>query len=503
MKFSIEITPWVNEVKSYIKGERELNDVKKVIKSVDLSKISYADKVELSSLVDPRNEISEEVFKRQLDLYFSLLDSKKKTILPIFSEYVDYVCMQDAGSLSDKSFENLVSKLSKTKKENITEQMQNFIDRLPNCYKEDIDKMSNSRLNTLISILNNMGIGYADFPEECKGFVTELFKRCSVKTEIADKNKNSMQNLFRESPKKYYEAFNKSFAGADYYARWIDKPANKLHFKQMVDYARFQDAILERFKSSSALNTREFKRIAVAEKLPNIAWLVDDDGDIDYSKGVYLREERDYKNYAKKMSNIFVQMIQSETALVADKIQSREIKESDWTKFASTRQMNMRARRTDFYSNEKRALRNYSDFLVGLVHLDKLSGLSKEEIFRPVSEKVFGASEVKTQQTGVSKNNETPKPQKLQTKQELASEYMQMLQKEQAGSELRDEYLDEIDEATIASLYRKMNMNACDEYDIPDLQALCRKLKSEGKKCYDIENVIFDIEFRIAEQERD
>ena len=87
MKFKQQFVPWIDEIENYLtESGKNKSELKKVLKGSDLSAISYADQAKLTSLFNPNCEITEELFKRQLDLYFSLIEDKKSPItVPILS----------------------------------------------------------------------------------------------------------------------------------------------------------------------------------------------------------------------------------------------------------------------------------------------------------------------------------------------------------------------------------------------------------------------------------
>ena len=116
MKFRTDSAEWIGEVKSYLTdSSRKIGEIKKVLRAVDFEKLSYADKVRLSKLFDPTAEISDELFKRQLDLYFSLLESKSSPIsIPVFSEYIEWVYSQEPSKIPDKMFEMMSLRLAKS-----------------------------------------------------------------------------------------------------------------------------------------------------------------------------------------------------------------------------------------------------------------------------------------------------------------------------------------------------------------------------------------------------
>ena len=93
MRFKADSAEWIGEVKGYLTGSSmKIGEIKKILRGVDFEKLSYADKVKLSKMFDPASEITDELFKKQLDLYFSLLESKSSPMqIPVFSDYIEWV----------------------------------------------------------------------------------------------------------------------------------------------------------------------------------------------------------------------------------------------------------------------------------------------------------------------------------------------------------------------------------------------------------------------------
>ena len=377
MRFQTSPSDWIVEVESYLTDStKKLGEIKKCLKSVDFSKISYEDKFRLSKLFDPTAEITGEAFKRQLDLYFSLLESKSPMTIPVFAEYVEWIYAQNPKQISDKMFDMMTSRLAKSSATTIPESVSSFMTNLVQEYSRDIDKMSNARLGTLVSVLKDLGNGYTELPEECKDFVKKMFIACAVKTEIADRNKKEIRGLFRDDPRTYYNWFNKAFAGFDGFETWIDEPAKKLNLKNMINYANMQDMVVE--SDRRGLNFSKFQSHA---RTLGLIRLPEYNPNSSYFKSHYLQEPREYKDYAKKLANIFVQMVQSEVVDVARKAQDGMLTNADMFALAPTHRM---GRKINGIRNCKTPVHlgtSYANYLIDLVHLDDLTGQHARDIF--------------------------------------------------------------------------------------------------------------------------
>lgn len=471
MKFKTEIVPWINEIKSYIKGDsNKIGQLKKILREVDFEKLDYATKARLTNLFDPRCEITEEVFKRELNLYFSLLEDKKPINIPIFSEFIEWVYAQDVSTMSDSVFEIISSRLLKTTAENLPKSIDSFTSKLPAEYTRSIDRLSNERISTLISILNDMKLDYKDLPEECQGFIKNMFKACAVKTEISDKNKTSIRGLFKEDSRTYYSLFNKAFAGVSAYDSWIDEPAKKITYDRMIDYANFQEKVLENKRYGLSYPT--FESCAKQLRLPLFP-----DLESDYNHKFYLSKPREYKDYAKKMGDLFVEMVQDEVVKFGENIQDNKILNGKFYQFAPTNKMkanidrNISGRR---YSSKEEMLRAYSDFLVGLVHLDELTGQSSRDIFKPNMPKIEPETKKKT---------------------ETADKQLRIDDFDRYSNGRT--YLHELD------LDERIMNRCCAPDDLSLLYEMREEAIRNGSSTYDIEQAIFDLECRIDEEERD
>ncbi len=378
MRFQTNSSEWIGEVKSYLTDStKKLGEIKRCLKSVDFSKISYEDMFRLSKLFDPTAEITGEAFKRQLDLYFALLESKSMPMqIPVFSEYIEWVYSQDPKQIPDKMFDLMALRLAKSTATQIPATVSAFMLNLIEEYNRDIDKMSNARLGTLISILKEMGNDYDDLPEECKGFIKKMFRACAVKTEIADRNKKEFRGLFRDDPRTYYNWFNKAFAGFGNYETWIDEPAKKLTFKNMVNYANMQDAVVENDRRN--LNFSRFQAHARTLGLPR---LPEYDSESTYFSSNYLAEPREYKDYAKRLANLFVQMLRSEVLGVAQKAHNGLLTNADMFVLAPTHKMGRKINVIRNCKTPEELGLSYAEYLIGVVHLDELAGEHSRDIF--------------------------------------------------------------------------------------------------------------------------
>ena len=377
MKFRTDSAEWIGEVKSYLTdSSRKIGEIKKVLRAVDFEKLSYADKVRLSKLFDPTAEISDELFKRQLDLYFSLLESKSSPIsIPVFSEYIEWVYSQEPSKIPDKMFEMMSLRLAKSKAETLPVQVSSFMTRLAKEYGREIDDLSNTRLMTLVSVLKEMGLDYESLPTECQEFIKKMYVACSVKTEIADKNKKEIRGLFRDDPREYYSLFNKAFARLSPYDIWIDEPAKKLTLKNMINYANFQESVIR--SSGNRLSFMKFQECASSLDLPRFPEF---DPMSSYFRSFYLKEPREYKSYAKKMSEMFAEMVKFEVLEVAKKAKSRTLTDETMAKFATTHRMARRIARIGSSTTPESLGMAYADVLIDFVHLDEFTGQSKRDI---------------------------------------------------------------------------------------------------------------------------
>lgn len=378
MKFKADSAEWIGEVKSYLTGSSmKIGEIKKILKGVDFENLAYPDRVKLSKMFDPSNEITDELFKKQLDLYFSLLESKSSPMqIPVFSDYIEWIYSQDTSKIPDKMFELMTSRLAKSKAQEIPEPVSSFMTRLVKEFDRKLDNLSNARLSTLVSVLKDIGADYENLPEECKGFVQRMFIACSVKAEIADRNKREMRGMFRDDPRGYYNIFNKAFARFEQYETWIDEPAKKLTIDNMINYANFQDIVVRNCRDR--LYFSRFQECARELGLPRFPEYDSSDSRF---KMFYLREPREYKDYAKKMSGLFEGMVRSEAINAAKQAKNHKLSEQEMFKFATTDKMIRKFTRVHNATTPMEVGINYADLLIDFVHLDELTGQSKRDIF--------------------------------------------------------------------------------------------------------------------------
>lgn len=374
----------------------------------------------------------------------------------------------------DKLLSVLTREFLKTKPEEWTDELKLFIDLIPELFNQNTDKMSNLRIKSFVKILDKMDIEYKEMPAACKDFIRNMFLRCAVKTEISDKNKTEFQGIFKNDPKKYYDAFNKAFAGLEGKDSWVDRPTNKLTFEQMVNYAEFQDAVLGYKNSIKKLDIKSFCLIAKTLKLPKLPPY----DPVVLDARIYLKDNRDYKIISKRMAKHFAGFIMSEADRFAEKFECGEIKQDDIFELAPTSQMTRMVKTIDLYSDGERAKKNYAYFLMGLVHLDKLMEKSKAEIY-----------------SGESKTTEVKMNYKLGTKQDKTK--TSVITKKSSSK-------DEVYELSI-KLKNKIFNQSCSADDLDDLLELEENLRkgdvknAAGINLLDVENAIFDLEQKIKE----
>lgn len=477
MKFKTELVPWISEIKSYLTGNsNKVGELKKILKNVDFSKLDYSTKAKLTNMFDPRCEITEEVFKRELNLYFNLLESKKPMSIPIFSEYIEWVYSQDISKMPDNVFEIISSRLLKTSAEVIPEPINDFMTKLPSEYAKSIDNISNARLSTLINILHNTKNKYADMPVQCQFFIKNMFKACAVKTEISDKNKTDFRRLFREDPRAFYSLFNKAFAGFSAYETWIDEPAKKMTYDHMVDYANYQEFVIK--NAGYGLNYSTFESCARNLGLSRFPESRDSLSGDKY----YLKEPREYKDYAKRLGELFVEMVQEEIETLGSEIKDNKMQISKIYEFTPTNKMKKEVENVfnKKYSTMQDLLRVYSNFLVDLVHLDELTGQSKRDIF------THKDIETKAQETEAIKQSVKTAPSDEEISVENDEDY--------------EEFIDKLEEGYQISLAERIMNCCCVREDLPLLYERYNELLENGERDLGLERAIFELESMIAEE---
>lgn len=388
MKLKLTNADWIGELDSYLKDSNiKFSKIKDVLKKADIENLSYADKYKIMSMFDPKAEITTDAFKRQLELHFSLLDSKTNPIvIPVFSEYIELIYSQDMSKIPDDMFEMMIAGLKKFKEERIPDDdsayiygfMEKFMQNLLPEFEKNIDEMTNKRLSALVSffsISKKLTGKYIEKSPEIQKFIENMFIACAVKTEVSEKNTSRFRPMFRARQRDFYSMLNKAFAGYGLYETWIDMPAKRLNTAKLIDYANFQTRVLDACQTSFGFSI--FQKIAGGmnlSKLPEYS-------EKNPNKKAYLREPRDYKDYAKKLSKVFEEMIQKEVISLIRKIKNSEITEKDISKFAVTEQMKRDV--LEFIGTQ--SLTDlailYTEYLIERIHLDELTGQSKQEIF--------------------------------------------------------------------------------------------------------------------------
>ena len=472
MRFNLNSSEWIGELKSYLTdSSKKTSEIKKVLRAVDFSKISYEDKYRLSKLFDPTAEITGEAFKRQLDLYFSLLESKSSPMtIPVFSEYIEWVYSQDPSKIPDKMFDLMISRLARSSATTLPESVSAFTTNLTQEFNREIDKMSNMRLGTLVSILKDLDIDYKDQPKEVQEFIKRIFIACAIKTEVADKNKREIRGMFGDEPRVYYDSFNKAFAGYDSpYESWIDEPAKKLSTKNLLNYANFQERILKLPRRD--LYFGMFQRIAREMKLPR---LYEYDVRQPNSRD-YLPEKREYKDYAKKLATIFTQMVRTETVNAAKKAQDGTLTNEDVFMFAPTNRMIRRIETIQKRGGSPIEFGNsFAQYLIGVVHLDELSGQSSYNIFNSSYLKELVQPKELGQASIFSARAQVPEQTQIQT-----------VEPKKAKPEVR--------ETEVSSLEISLRKELSELYEI------YHEMYERGQKDLNIESRIFDIETELQE----
>lgn len=465
MKFDVKFESWVDEIQNYLtESSAKIGKLKRVLSEVDFSNLDYSTKTILTTMFNPTNDISEKLFKRQVDLYFSLLENKPKPIsVPIFSDYMDWIYSKNISTLPDELFEILATRVMKSDAAVLTPAINSFVEKLPKEFDRDIDKISNHRLNTLVGVLKNLDDDYENLPKECQDFVKRLFISCAVKTEIADKNKQKFRNLFKDDPKKYYTMFNRAFAGVGANEAWIDEPAKKLTFTNMVNYANFQSRVLE--KSMYNLNYYDLEKSAKELSLPKLPPYEKRFAGFD---NTYLKEAREYKTYAKKMGNLFVGLVRNEVAEIERLGVGEKFPKEKLYEFAITNDMKRKAGLVSSPVISEKSLKNYADFLVWLVHLDELTGQSAKDIYDSTHKQ-----SLKNENTMPQRNVNFDKNAKSQNAQDKF-----------CVGELQVD----------RGVFDRIKKNCCGVQDLSDLYIIYNDLLKRGERDLALENMIFDLQ---------
>lgn len=536
MKFETELVPWIDEVENYLNtGSKKIGEIKKILRKVDFSNLDYAAKARLATMFDPNCAITEEIFKRQIDLYFSLLEGKTPIKMPVFSDYIDWIYSQDIDKLTDVTFDIISSRLLKTTAENLSEPINSFMSRLPYEFEEDIDTMSNSRLGTLINILKETENGYENMPIECRDFVERMYLACAVKSEIADKNKSQFRHLFGSEPKGYYSLFNKAYAGYSAYDSWIDEPAKKITYKRMVDYANYQSKVIDSLKKRAPLSYLTFESCSIGLKLP--VFPSPNQTHSENYKRFYLAEPREYKTYAKKLSKVFATFVKAEVDEIEKKYYGGVVPKERMEKFAVTNDMKSKLNFKDNVVDEG-FLNKYAMYLIDLVHLDQLTGQAAKDIYsvrtKPASEafggqititRIMPLANAQTAALATEKpkvnGGENKEKTDVQAAQENNKAKVAENQSENATQEIEVPYIEV--QATMElgivepsleenfeplsehdrDLEARIAENLCTEKDLPELYEIYNQLLASGVRNLQLENVIFDLEFAARECQED
>ena len=184
--------------------------------------------------------------------------------------------------------------------------------------------------------------------------------------------------MFRDDPRYYYGIFNKAFAGVGEYGSWIDEPAKKMTLKNMINYANFQRNVLEN-THSTRLDYYYFDRCAKNLNLPRMP---EYDSYVHNGSGFYLKQPREYKDYAKKLGYIFVQMLNYEMCKFAENLGDGILDASNLEPFAATSSMASNfANIANASKNEEILLNRYAGAMIDMVHLDDLTGLAPHQIY--------------------------------------------------------------------------------------------------------------------------
>lgn len=455
-----KIIPWVDEIQNYLTDSSvKVGRIKNVLKNVDFSNLDEATKTRLSKMFDPTKKVSEKLFKRELDLYFALLDNKPRSIsLPIFSEYVDSVFSQAPSKLSDEYFDAMVTRSLKANDKNLSPAIKSFVLKLPEEYDKNIDDISKKRLSTLVNVLLSTNLDYEKLPKQCQEFVKSMFMSCAVRTEISDKNQKKFNNLFRSDPQKYYTMQNRAFAGVSQYESWVDEPANKLRFMHLINYANFQSQILS--KSLYNLGITDLRKRASEiglEKLPPY------EKQADGFDETYMQTPRDYRAYAKKLSGLFAGFVKHEVGEVEKQSLGEKFPTDRLYELAVTSDMQKQAGKLRTEEVTAETLQNYANYLIGIVHLDELTGKKPKEI--------YNASE------------------RVQTRKSTG---LNKLDRDLAGID--------------TGVLERIRKGRCEVEDLPELYEVYNILLKHGKRDLDLENMIVDLQVRAdecAEQEKE
>lgn len=386
-------------------GDWNLRRVKKFIKSDTFARRGHSTIRKLYIMFDPSQKVSSEVLKKQFDLYVDFLNEGYQIdrYFPEFAGFVREMFWTKIDRLSDDKLFAMFHAVAKLGGDVQSKAIEHFKGEIPKLYLQDVDSMTNRHLSILIGHIKDKEFDELD--DSMKNFVVELYKRCSVKTETADNNKNKLSTMdwFKANASNCFSQFNKAFFGIGLYENSIlDEPTKKIKFEYLGKYADLQYKFIERMEqraeerglSVAGLIARssddlvyevacECRKGLALPKFPEY-----DDSNKDFSK-FYLREPREYKtSVAPKMTNLFCSMVKSKlkhAGLSGD----TELMAQTISEFVSTRKMNNELVRIilDHRNEEtfKDGNREIGKWLVGMTHLDELSRKSSDElIYVPV-----------------------------------------------------------------------------------------------------------------------
>ena len=190
--------------------------------------------------------------------------------------------------------------------------------------------------------------------------------------------------MFRDDPRTYFNWLNKAFAGYGNYETWIDEPSKKLNLKNLVNYANMQNLVVK--KGRRGLDFSKFQACARELGLRRLP---------EYKPGAlqfgmhYIQEQRDYKDCAKKMTGLFTQMIKAEVEEYIKFKSEGMLTAGRIHRFGQTLKMWDGCDYAFKASDPVKASERYADFLISLVHLDSLTGLTRNQLFEEIDLKAI------------------------------------------------------------------------------------------------------------------
>lgn len=379
--------------------------VKDVIRQGKFKELPYASQRKLYIMFDSSQKISSEIIQRELELYIDLLNSNFpiSTEFDIFDKFARSIFEEDVFSLSTERLGSILKALQKLNPEKSTPEIDEFIQKIPALYTQNVDNLSNKQLSLLINQIRDMD--YKDLPVQMQDFVLELFVRCATKAETSDNNNKKFKtaNWFKANPQTFFGQFNKAFFGANPYDEiFIDEPTKKIRFEHLVNYANFQYEFIRQIEELSRVHRLPVSKllsygdkyyvyniassIATKQHLPQFE-PPEQDGS---PKKFYLADEtREYKSSVlAKSSGLFVSMIR-EKLEQAYKTQSIDGMADTLSDFAVTQKMkdhlNSLVLASKRYKNFDASYDYFARWLVGLVHIDEIARIPIYEIVKPAS----------------------------------------------------------------------------------------------------------------------